>query len=84
MGLAGKCTSDFKESNGGYCLLALARLLWAGIILQRALLLHQIADAPPCGSGNVPTKGGDGVGHASHETGIDMDLVVTIVAARYR
>ena len=71
-----KCTSDFKESNGGYCSSWLYnRLWWAGIIYRGLCFFYQIADAPPMWVRECsPTKGGDAVGHASHETGIDMDM----------
>ncbi|MEZ5574162.1 MAG: hypothetical protein R3F44_00390 [Candidatus Competibacteraceae bacterium] len=76
MGLAGNAPVILKRVFGGYCSSWLYnRLWWAGIIYRGLCFFYQIADALPMWVRECsPTKGGDAVGHASHETGIDMDM----------
>ncbi|MCB2077763.1 MAG: hypothetical protein KDE55_08705 [Novosphingobium sp.] len=78
-GLGWRCTSDFNESNGGYC----SSWLYDGIERAgRAYLIKVLiataghpGTAPPLWVREAsPTRGGNARGHGSHETGIDVDM----------
>lgn len=83
-GLGWRCTNDFVEDNGGFTTTWMLEALNAagsnysmqlfalGLTLVGVFL---VKDAPPMWVRECsPRKGGNAVGHGSHETGLDVDM----------
>ena len=74
-GVGWKSTVDYRESNGGYATSWLLDRLKLAALAYRAKAALTVSDAPPLWVRECsPAKGGDAIGHKSHETGIDIDL----------
>jgi murein endopeptidase len=76
-GFGWKFTSPLAhgESNGGYCTTWLAdRIWWAGFEYAKNAYFT-VENAPPLWIRDcAPEKGGNAIGHKSHETGLDVDM----------
>jgi hypothetical protein len=91
-GIGWQCTSDFLEDNGGFTTTWMRDALNAAGIAYRAQLvtlgiatmgigLLAAKDSPPMWVRECsPRKGGNAVGHASHETGLDVDMRLPLMA----
>lgn len=51
------------------------RIIWTGLEYRAKTLFNGVTDAPPLWIRDCsPAKGGNALGHKSHETGIDVDM----------
>lgn len=76
IGTGWQSTADFRKDNGGYCTNWLLNMLGdAGFQYQAFCILNRAPDYPPMWVRECsPVRGGDAAGHASHETGLDVDM----------
>jgi hypothetical protein len=74
-------TSDFSDNNGGYCTSWLRdSIINAGIHYNQSSQLNQGPQAPSIWIRECsPIQGGRANGHASHQTGLDVDMRLPIL-----
>jgi hypothetical protein len=67
---------EFKDKKNSHTTTwMLERIQWAGLEYRARVLLSGVSDAPPLWIRDCsPAKGGNALGHKSHETGLDVDM----------
>jgi hypothetical protein len=74
-------TGDFRESNGGYCTSWLLKAITDAGQFYYDKYMKANPDYPPFWIRECsPEDGGDAAGHASHETGLDVDMRLPLKA----
>jgi hypothetical protein len=75
-------TADFDITNGGYCTDWLhGRIASAGLTYRLGTIFAFKMDFPPLWIRECsPEKGGNAKGHTSHETGLDVDMRLPLLA----